>query len=624
MFKHLYLLVLIACAQAAFCATASSSDFDGDGTPDELDLWPTHFAASVDTDSDGAPDFWTSGCDANCQAQSGLYLDAFPSDSRFVMDENKNGIPDGYQDYCNFVCRELANEAGKTTDVPDADKDGILDDIDIDDNNDGVMDADSDSNGLIDVYTIEQLDAIRYGLSSFSRKMSAQDPGDDSGCPLAVSYSFQLVPRCYGYELKNNIDFDTNKNGRFDGQDAYWNNGKGWLPIGKYSARFMGVFEGNGYALEHFQIVNPSGRGSLFLVAENATFRNLALTDFKIQVADGAPLVATILGGEIKGVFVRGELTHLGTNFTYLSGLVGESYHETSISNALVATDIRSSAVGYVSGVSGIGDSFLDANVDRAILVLGQLNSVKNPMFPDNVFGNGGQISQSYWAYDLTQQNTAGVTGAVGATLAQLKCPDAANNTSCIPGVTLYEHWDQEKNAAGEDYWVFSANNQLPALKLKGSIYSYQPQVTANQAPQVRLQFDKNAAVTGDDGKNYFSLRAIVTDPNALNVHALKWDYGSLRPSNTLENGYEFYRPAPGKYKVSLSVTDSGLPALASSTEITLEFKEDLSIGTEPVKPGTDPVKPSPEVQAGALSFNTFLLLLGMVILRRARTRAPF
>ncbi|HNG58687.1 MAG TPA: hypothetical protein PKZ52_02605, partial [Cellvibrionaceae bacterium] len=171
MFKILRLLVLLACAQGAFCAAPSSGDYDGDGAVDVLDVWPTNFAASVDTDADGAPDFWTSGCDVNCQAQSGLYLDAFPSDRRFAVDENKNGIPDGYREYCDPVCHGPLTAEEITTDVPDADKDGILDNVDTDDNNDGVTDADSDSNGLIDIYTIEQLDAIRYSLRSHSRKI---------------------------------------------------------------------------------------------------------------------------------------------------------------------------------------------------------------------------------------------------------------------------------------------------------------------------------------------------------------------------------------------------------------------------------------------------------------------
>ena len=448
--------------------------------------------------------------------------------------------------------------------------------------------------------------------------MSAQDPADNSGCPLVVNSAFQLVPMCYGYELKNNLDFDTNKNGRFDDQDAYWNNGKGWLPIGSFNANFSGVFEGNGHAVQHLHIVNPGGRGGLFFGVENAVIRNLALTDFKMQVALGAPLVARMLGGEIKGVYVRGELTCLGANSASLSGLVGESYYQMSISNALIATDI-SCANGRISGVGGGEDSLLDKNENRAILVLGQLNSIKNEIFNSYAFANLGLVSQSYWAQDLTQQSEAGVIGATDATLAQLKCPDAANNTSCIPGVTLYENWNQEKNAAGQEYWVFSANNQLPAIRLNDSVYSYQPQVSVNQAPQVRLQFDKNTTVIGGDGKNYFSLRAIFTDADLLNVHALKWDYGALRPSNTLANGYEFYRPAPGKYTVSLRVTDSGKPALTSTAQIVLEFKEDITLVNDPpvVEPNGAAPK-NPTAQAGGITPEVTFWLLLLVFLRGA------
>lgn len=623
MFKHLYLLVLIACAQAAFCATASSSDFDGDGTVDELDFWPNNPAASIDLDHDGAPDIWEAGCDKNCQVASGLLLDAFPTDPNLAVDENKNGIPDAFAIFCDALCEEALIAKGITRDIPDADHDGTLDNIDTDDNNDGMVDADSDSNGLIDIYTLIQLNAIRFDMGGTSRKLSSLDLGDNSGCPLVYNSTTKLAPHCHGYELKNNLDFDTNKNGKLDADDEFWNGGRGWVPIGKYNSKFNGVFDGNGFALEHLFIAYPGGEAGLFYGIEDAYIRNLAMVDFKIQAEGGGPLASQMLGGRINGVYVRGEFSCPGATSRMVGGLVGSSVHEVNIANALVATDI-SCPGGSVSGLGTWYADLLSPSLNKAILVLGQLNFFKSEYQEVFAFANSGQVSQSYWAYDLTQQNEAGVTGATGATLAQLKCPEAANNTRCVPGVTLYENWDQEKNLAGQAYWVFSANNQLPAIKLNGSIYSYQPDLIANQAPQVRLQFDKNTAVTGGDGKNYFSLRAIVTDPNPLNVHALKWDYGSLRPSNTLENGYEFYRPAPGKYKVSLRVTDSGLPALVASTEITLEFKEDLSIGTEPVKPGTDPVKPSPEVQAGALSLNTFLLLLGMVILRRARKRAPF
>lgn len=621
MFKPLCLLLLLCSAPGAFGAAASAGDYDGDGAPDEFDSWPTNPAAAIDQDHDGAPDAWVPGCDKNCQVASGLMLDAFPTEFNLAVDENKNGIPDAFAIFCDALCEEALIAKGITRDIPDLDRDGSLDNSDTDDNNDGAVDADSDSNGLIDIYTLKQLDAIRFDLHGASRKLSVLDPGDSSGCPLVYTADAKLVPRCHGYELKNNVDFDTNKNGTLDAGDEYWNGGRGWIPIGNYNANFNGVFEGNGFALEHFYIAYPGARAGLFFGIEDAYMRNLAMVDFNMQAEEGGPLAGRILGGVIEGVYMRGEFSCSGASSRLVGGLVGESYYDVSIANALIATDI-SCPNGSAFGLGTWNADLSVSGKSRAILVLGRLNTLPNEYQDNFAFANAGQVSQSYWPYDLTQQNTAGVTGATGATLAQLKCPDAANNTSCIPGVTLYEHWDQEKNAAGQDYWVFAASNQLPALKLNGSVYSYQPQVTANQAPQVRIQFDKNATTAGADGRNYFSLRAVITDPDSLNVHALKWDYGALRPSNTLENGYEFFRPAPGKYTVKLRVTDSGLPALAATTEMILEFKEDLTIASDPVKPVTEPVKPNTDAQAGAVDLNSLILILGLACLRRARKGA--
>lgn len=614
MFKHLCLLILLTCAQGAFCATPSSSDFDGDGTVDELDLWPSNPAASIDQDRDGAPDAWSPSCDKNCQAASGLILDAFPADLNLAVDENKNGIPDAFAIYCDALCQEALIAKGITRDIPDLDRDGALDNIDTDDNNDGILDADSDSNGLIDIYTLQQLDAIRYNVRGSSRKLSVFDAGDNSGCPLVFSTGGKLVPQCHGYELKNNLNFDTNKNGQLDAQDDYWNDGRGWVPIGNFSSNFVGVFEGNGFALEHFFIAYPGGQVGLFYGIEEAYIRNLAMVDFKIQADAGGPLAARVLGGRINGVYMRGEFSCTGASSSLVGGLVGDSFYEVSISNALIATDI-SCPGGSVSGLGTWNADLFTANLNRAILVLGQLNFIKSEFHEGYAFANAGLVSQSHWAYDLTQQSEAGVTGATGATLAQLKCPEAANNTSCVPGTTLYENWQLEKNSAGEEFWSFSSN-QLPAIKLNNKLYSYQPRLEINQAPKVQLQYEKNPRAAAD-GRGYFTLRAVVSDANALNVHAVKWNYGALRPSNTPPDGYEFYRPAPGKYTVSVTVTDSGLPTLTSTAEIELEFKEDLTVVQPPAEP-----KPATGIQAGAINFYWQALLTGLMLLSRASLQA--
>ena len=49
------------------------------------------------------------------------------------------------------------------------------------------------------------------------------------GCPIAG---------CTGYELTQDLNFDTNENGQFDEGDSYWNEGKGWQPIGSFYVKF--------------------------------------------------------------------------------------------------------------------------------------------------------------------------------------------------------------------------------------------------------------------------------------------------------------------------------------------------------------------------------------------------
>ena len=51
------------------------TDDDGDSVNDTNDAFPLNAAASVDTDGDGLPDDWNTGCDQACQDASGLTLD---------------------------------------------------------------------------------------------------------------------------------------------------------------------------------------------------------------------------------------------------------------------------------------------------------------------------------------------------------------------------------------------------------------------------------------------------------------------------------------------------------------------------------------------------------------------
>ena len=149
-------------------------------------------------------------------------------------------------------------------------------------------DYDSEDNGLIDVMTLAQLNAIRYDLNGngdathadYVAAFPSRDTtsGGRMGCPSGT---------CTGYELKAGLSFDANGDG--DGSDSgdhYYNSGLGWEPLGNNATRFTATFDGNEHTISHLFISRASGTGSnrtgLFGRTTGATLRDISLSNVRI------------------------------------------------------------------------------------------------------------------------------------------------------------------------------------------------------------------------------------------------------------------------------------------------------------------------------------------------------
>src|SRR5690606_35591598 len=77
-------------------------------------------------------------------------------------------------------------------------------------------------------------------------------------------------------------------------------------------------------------------------------------------------------------------------------------------------------------------------------------------------------VANSYWATDASGRTQS--AGGGGATLAQLQCPVAATNISCLTS-GLYDGWDGYVDSEGNPYWFFGDASTLPGLSLGGEIY---------------------------------------------------------------------------------------------------------------------------------------------------------
>ena len=119
---------------------------------------------------------------------------------------------------------------------------------------------DQDNDGLIEICDINALSAIRYQLDGSGYKQSFDAVKITAGCPQSG---------CTGYELRGDLDFNSDDSYRDITNKAAWTSGLGWLPIGDRLNFFTARFEGNGHTIANLYINRPSDYVGLF----NATTR---------------------------------------------------------------------------------------------------------------------------------------------------------------------------------------------------------------------------------------------------------------------------------------------------------------------------------------------------------------
>ncbi|WP_406828590.1 GLUG motif-containing protein [Microbulbifer sp. ARAS458-1] len=461
-------------------------DGDGDGAHEVDDVFPTLFAASRDSDGDGAIDHWTSGCDTDCRTSSGLVLDQFPESAAAIVDADWDGLPDRWNDDCDSTCQSAS---GLTLDSfpNDTDNDGITNDIDDDDNNDGIVDADANSNGLIDVASWVELDAIRHSLDGVGQKLTAESALDKTGCPQIIVDGL-LQERCQGYELIADLDFDTNGDGVLDSNDTYWNSGEGWQPIGDWDYPFKSLFQGNGHRIQNLMIARPNQDDQgLFGVLENATVNELGLSG-SLMAIEGGGVVGGLAGfaqySQIFATYANGSVTGTGD---LVGGLVGGSFYTEitgSYTTSSVAGDQR---VGGLIGDSDYtritasyttGSAFGNGKVGGLVgvstnsHVAGSLSTafVTARDHAGGLIGDAYQtpVTTSYWAKDVSGITTS--DGGTGVTLVELQCPTTADDTGCATE-TLYEGWSGYRDTDVNSLWDFGTVKELPGLYLNGAVY---------------------------------------------------------------------------------------------------------------------------------------------------------
>ena len=255
-------------------------------------------------------------------------------------------------------------------------------------------DYDLDDDGLIDVDSLAQLNAIRYdldgdgdtsGSATANYLAGFAGPVRGMGCPTAG---------CTGYELVENLYFDTNDDGAVDVDDhpLAWGDGSGWDPIGDSSSnRYNATFDGNGHTIEDLFI----DRGAVDQVGifgytgPDSRLTRIGLPDVNVTGNNNTGALAGELRGRVSFSWVTGQVNAVGTS----GMLVGTSYG--TVASSWSAGRIRglpsSAGIGGLVGVTGgpIIASYSHARVDGVQIAGGLVGQAAT---------SGARITASYAA----------------------------------------------------------------------------------------------------------------------------------------------------------------------------------------------------------------------------------
>ena len=391
------------------------------------------------------------------------------------------------------------------------------------------IDYDDDNDGLIDITTLAQLNAIRHDLNgngdATHADYGAAFPGRNTtssgrmGCPSGT---------CTGYELLNNLDFDENNDGAITQADTtYWNSGQGWMPIGSDASpalRYTGNFKGNGYTVQNLFISRSTvSYQALFGgTGTNSRIESLGVTDADVTADDFSAILVGGNRGEIVACYTTGRMT--GDNV--VGGLVGWTGGSISTSYSLASVSATERLGGLVGSKAAAGSITNSYSTGVVSLSSGSMTSIGG-LLGEAVSGTG-TVSGSYWDTQTSGRTTSfGGSGAAGKTTSDLQSPTTYGATTN----DTYYNWNTniDGQAGNDDPWTFGTMDQYPVLKYAGM------DTTAQYAAQPRnYDTDSDGLI---DITTLAQLNAIRHDLNG-NGDATHADYGAAFPGrNTTSSG---------------------------------------------------------------------------------------
>ncbi len=335
-------------------------------------------------------------------------------------------------------------------------------------------DYDADDDGLIEINSVAQLNAVRWDLNGDGASDRAANVASyRAAFPNAQTRLGCPTGGCVGYELTRNLTSSSFAQ---------------WTPIGDNSRRFSATFKGNGYTISNLGFNSAADPMGLF-GGSSGTISGVGLKNVRVNVSTSAEYVdlGTLVGDNIGAVtdsYATGSISATLGKGSMIGGLLGYNRGNVSSVYSDVSINVRISAASaddpriYLGGLVGnnrgsIASAYSKGSVGgsggSSSAVAGLIGTNAGPVTgsystsavsssststrTSGLIGSGhataSTIRTSYWDTQTSGQ-TGSVGGGIGYTTAELQSPTANSG--------IYSTWPNAR-------WDFGASNQYPALK---------------------------------------------------------------------------------------------------------------------------------------------------------------
>ena len=241
------------------------------------------------------------------------------------------------------------------------------------------IDYDSNSNGLIEISNLEQLNAIRWDLNGDGVvDESANISTYTAAFPNAAENMGCSSSGCTGYELTRDLDFNSAASYASGSVNENWHTSTGWEPIGGLRAlnsgsqtSFNTEFDGNGHTISNLYIDYSDQSDDNYLGLFGRTRSESVIHDIGLVAVDvsGRWHIGGLVGyndGAISDSYATGEVSGRSQD---VGGLVGSNAGAISTSHAAVnvSGDNKGNFGGLVGSNTGIiSSSYATGRVSNA------------------------------------------------------------------------------------------------------------------------------------------------------------------------------------------------------------------------------------------------------------------